>query len=357
MVMKKSDVKITVVGAAWYGDWAKNFYLACQRLGIAADIVYVNAFPAAMGGNRDNLVSFFEKAKLAVQRYVPFLFPFLKKIRRFVSDVELCAKILLGKKYAKHICVYIWVPGSAWVLKLLKQRGISLVLWLGESTIRDASWEPLFDYFDAVFIVYNGIWIDTIKEKRNRERVVLLPLASDETIFFPIPEQPKTTDVVFIGKYSPMRASILEGLRAFNVKLYGYGWEAGFEKYPWLKTVYRGVASTPDLNQIYNEAKIAIGTLWLSKEPYTGPTQRIFDIALSGIFQIAEDIPLSRQLFGDSVEYFSTGEELKTKTEYYLKHEAEREVRAKRASVEGLKYTYTEAAKKILASCGVASEF
>lgn len=349
----KRDFKMTVVGSAWYGDWAKNFYLACRRLGIVTDIVYVNAFPAAMGGNSDSFVSFFEKAKLAVQKNIPFLFSFLKKIRRFLSDVELCSKIVLGKKYAKHICVYVWVPGSEWVLKFLKKRNIRLVLWLGESTARDASWESLFDYFDSVFMVCNGAWFDSIKEKRHRERVQLLPLASDETIFSPIPECRKTIDVVFVGKYLPSRADVLGELKMFDIAIYGYGWEQGFEKYPWLKDAYRGIVSASDINTIYNEAKIAIGTLWLSRELYTGPTQRIFDVALSGTFQIAEDIPLSRQLFGDSVAYFNDVDELKDKIEYYLQRDAERERMAQRARMEGLKYTYTEAAKKILASCGV----
>ncbi len=356
MNMKKNDLKVTVIGSAWYGDWAKNFYLACRRLGIAADIIYVNAFPAAMGGNRDALVSFFERAKSYVQKNFPFLFPFLKKARRFLSDAELCLKIFLSKKHANHICVYIWVPGSAWVLKFLKKRNITLVLWLGESTVRDASWEPLFDYFDSVFMACNGTWIDALREKKNKERVRLLPLASDATIFFPLPNRPKTADIVFVGKYIPARADVMDSLKEFKIKIYGYGWEDGFTKYPWLKSNYCGVASTPALNKIYSGAKIAIGTLWLSKEPYTGPTQRIFDIALSGTFQVAEDIPLSRQLFGDSVAYFNDAEELKSKIEYYLKHDQEREKMAEAARKEGLKYTYTEAAKKILAACGASIE-
>ncbi len=347
------NLHITVIGAAWYGDWAKNFYLACCRLGVVADIVYVNALPAVIGGNRDSLVSFFEKAKAVVQKNIPFLFPLFKKTRMFFSDVELCAKVLLGKSSASHICVYIWVPGSAWVLRFLKKRNIKLVLWLGESTVRNPAWEPLFDYFDAVFMVCNGIWFDSMVGQRNRERVRLLPLASDETIFFPMPDWPKTTDVVFAGKYIPARAEVLGLLQNFKIKIYGYGWEDGFEKYPWLKRVYCGVAPTPAFNQIYNGAKIAIGTLWLSKEPYTGPTQRIFDIALSGTFQVVEYIPLSRQLFGDAVEYFNTGEELKNKIEYYLQHDMERQARARRAHAAALQYTYTEAAKKIIAACGV----
>jgi hypothetical protein len=349
----ENELKITVIGAAWYGDWAKNFHLACRRMGILSDIVYINAFPASMGGNSDTLVSIFEKFKATVRRIVPFLFPFLKKMRKFLSEVTLCMGILVCRQPAKHICVFIWVPGSKWVLRFLRKRNIMLVLWMGESTVRDLSWEPLFDYFNSVFMVCNGIWFDSIREKKNRDRIRLLPLASDETIFSPIPGQMKTTDVVFAGKYLPARAAVLGLLRDFKMKIYGYGWEDGFDQYPWLRDVYCGVAPTPEFNKIYNDAKIAIGTLWLSKEPFTGPTQRIFDVALSGTFQLAEDIHLSRQLFGSSVEYFNTAEELKSKTAYYLEHDAEREAKAQRARTESLKYTYTEAAKKIIASCGI----
>lgn len=349
----KYDLKITVVGSASYLDWAKNVYLACQRMGIPSDIVYTNAFPAAAGGNSDSLVSFFERAKLVVQKYFPFIFPFLKKTRKFLSDIELCLKILIGRRSKKHICIYVWIPGSGWVLKFLKKMNITLVLWQGESTARDASWEPLFDYFDSIFMVYNGIWIDTMREERNRERVQLLPLAADENTFFPLQGAPKTIDVSFVGKYLPSRANVLALIKDCNLKIYGYGWERGFVDHPWLKNVYGGAVPASELNTIYNQSKIAIGTLWLLKEKYTGPTTRIFELALAGTFQIAEDFPLTRQLFGDSMEYFDTGEELKSKIEYYLKHDSEREAKAQQARDVGLKYTYTEAVKKILASCGV----
>lgn len=353
---QKRDIKITVIGSAWYGDWAKNFYLACRRAHIPSDIVYTNAFPAATGGNRDDFVSLFERAKFAVRKYFPFLFVPLKKARRFFSDIELCAKVLFGPPARKHICVYVWIPGSAWVLRLLKKRKIILVLWQGEATVRDPSWEPLFDYFDSVFMVSDGNWIDALREERNRKRVKLLPLASDNTIFFPT-ECSKTSEVVFAGKYLRSRAEVLRVLTGFNLKIYGYGWEEGFAEFPWLKDFYCGAVPTSDMNRIFNESEIAIGTLWLLREPYTGPSTRIFDVALAGVFQLVEDMPLSRELFGDTVAYFNNAEELRDKVAYFLAHRGEREEMARRARAIGLQYTYSEAVKKILSACNEQYEF
>ena len=41
--------RIIVVGAAWYGDWAKLLYNSFLRLGYSTEIVYNNSAPAPFG--------------------------------------------------------------------------------------------------------------------------------------------------------------------------------------------------------------------------------------------------------------------------------------------------------------------
>jgi spore maturation protein CgeB len=355
--MNASDVRIVVVGPAWYGDWAKNFYHACLRLGLSASIVYSNFIPASIGGSSNQGTHIFETIKRTLQRISPQAFRGLKRVRQWFSDREMLLHVgTVDPSRETVIVVFTWTPGSDWVLRRLEKiSGVILVLWLGEPPVRDQRWETTFDRFKAVFIVDEGIWIGSLQEERNRKRVQLLPLASDDAIFHPLPEVPERyrADVVFVGKYFPSRARSLTGVKDHDLKIYGHGWEAGFNDFPWLASAYRGSISSEELNLVYNGARVAIGTLGTPREPFTTTTMRTFDIALTGTFQVCEEVALTKKLFGDSVGYFTNDEELRLSVEWYLSHEDERRKRGARSRAIAARYTYTEAAKKILATCGI----
>ena len=346
-------VSTVVVGAAWYGDWAKLFYQACVRAGLPTEIVYSNFLPAQLGGSNEKAVSFFEKSKVFVKKISPAVFVFLKKIRQRLADIELLARV--GHLDGEVIVTFIWTPGSLWVVKKLKEKeGVKLALWLGEPVERNTTWEPTFDYFDAMFMIDEGNWLDVIKDESHRKKMGLIPLASDDTFFYPLTEKdPKyNSDVVFIGKYLPARAAALEGIKDRDVKVYGYGWEEGFKDFPWLQDKYQGVLPLSDSNKVYNGAKIAIGTLWFHKEKFVTMTQRTVDIALAGTFQASEAIPLTKKIFGDTLAYFGDAAELKKVVDHYLEHEDERVLRAQKSAVIARGYTYNEAVKKIVTACG-----
>ena len=351
--MKSPFSKVIVVGAAWYGDWARLFTNALKRLGENADIVYNNSLPAPLGGNAHTVTSVFEKGKRWLKKFSPKLFAVLKARRQRLAEREILVRLKGLKPGERALVIYTWTPGSDWILKQLKARPeITLVLWLGEPTARDATWEPKFDYFHEVFIIDDGAWVDILSEK-NRQRVKLLPLEADETIFYPLPSVPEKykADTVFIGQYYYYKAKSLENLKDYNLKIYGYGWEKGFEQLPWLKEKWGGPLPTEELNLVYNGAKLAIGTIGTPKDKFTTATMRTFDIGLTGTFQISEESYLAKKLFGDSIGFFSNDEDLKSTVEYYLTHEQEREEKAARAQKIAAGYTYTEAAKKILAVC------
>jgi spore maturation protein CgeB len=349
------NVKMIVVGAAWYGDWAKLYYQACVRAGLETEIVYSNFLPAQLGGSNEKAVSLFEKWKVSVRKLSPGLFIFLKRIRQRIADIELLMRVGHPSE-ATTVVTFIWTPGSLWVVKKLKKRKkVKLALWLGEPVERNPQWEPTFDYFDAMFMIDEGNWLEVIHSEEHRKRMGLIPLSSDQTFFHPLAEKdPKyKSDVVFIGKYLPARGAALAKIKDRDLKVYGYGWETGFKDFPWLEEKYKGVLPLSDSNAVYNGAKIAIGTLWFHKEKFVTMTQRTLDIALAGTFQASEDIPLTQKLFGEAVVYFKDADELKKAVEYYLGHEAERLALAERSRTIALGYTYDEAVKKILSACGL----
>lgn len=356
MENKNAGTRIVVVGAAWYGDWAKNFYLACRRLGFDSEIVYNNSAPAPLGGNSDAVTSLFEKSKVWVRKIGPGVFRFLKNARKRLSEYEILSRVGRadsGKE--KVIVIFTWNPGTPWVLKKLKKRkDVRLVLWLGEPPIRDPSWELTYGFFDLLYIVDEGLWMDELPPK-ERERAVLLPLSSDETLFYPLAEKSDqyTADISFVGQYAESRGATLERLKDHDIKIYGFGWNRGFDKFPYLKKAYYGPLPTPALNLVYNSTKVIIGTLGAPTDPHTTATQRTFDISLAGGFQVSQDIALTNKIFHQTIRTYKTDEEMVKIVEYYLAHESERKRLAAESHEIALHHSYTERAKQILRDCGV----
>jgi spore maturation protein CgeB len=214
------------------------------------------------------------------------------------------------------------------------------------------------DYFNEVFMNNEEAYMCGPKEERNKRRMRLLPLAADDTALIPlaeadIPPQYRGTDVVFVGQYAPWRMESLKRFKDYNMKIYGYKWEDGFEKYPWLKEKYGGNIPLSDVVFVYNGAAIAIGTLGPLGYRLVVPTQRTFDIALTGTFQVSQEVPLTKKLFGDSIAYFKDDDDLKRVVDHYLSRPEERKEKALRSREVALKYTYRAAAKVILRSCGI----
>lgn len=356
-----SPAKVIIVGAAWYGDWAKGFYMACKRLGLNAEIVYNNSLPAPLGGSAHRVTSLFERSKRIAIRLSPALFRFLKKWRRRLAEREILIRVGIPQPGERVLVIFIWTPGSEWVLKKLRsQAGIILVLWQGEPIVRDSSWESLFDYFNHTFIVDDGIWLAELSEY-NRQRTRLLPLSSDESIFYtlssPVPEKYRC-ELSFIGKFIPKRAETLSIFKDKDIKIYGYDWEKGYTQFPWLLGKCFGPISTEEANLVYNGSKIVMGTLGgpkdhlIKKDPYTTTTMRTFDIALAGAFQVCERVALTQRIFGDSIKMYDSPEELRELVEYYLTNSDERRMLAKKAHEIAQGHSYTARAKEILRVVG-----
>lgn len=351
--------RVIVVGAAWYGDCVKNTYRAFLRLGFRTNIVYINSLPAPFGGNKASVTSFFEQTKGKVRKLSPQLFSFLKKVRARISDLELLFRIRVARMKGERVLViFVWHPGSLWIHKKIKQAGIhGAVLWLHEPPIRDSRWNKTYDYFDQIFIIDEGPFWTGELPLDQRARARLLPLATDETLFAPLtaPAEKYCAQVAYVGQYDATRADLLSKLSAHDLRIYGYHWERSFEKHPNLQNCYKGPLPSEALNLVYGSTAVVIGTIGgatgAEKDPHVTATQRTFDISLAGGFQISQNVSLTKKLFGDSIVYFETGDELAALVVYYLSHEEERKSKAAKAHAIALQYTYGEAAGKMAESC------
>ena len=346
--MKPSNV--IVVGAAHYCNWTKNFGATFSRMGYPVEIVYNNSLPAPLGGSSEGVTNIFERSKRIFTKISPGAFRVMKQWRKRLSEREILLRLRRVKAGEGTLIAFVWTPGSEWVLKKIREEwpGAHIALWLGEPPIRDASWPATFKYFDQLYIVDDGLWLEGV-QPTMKEKFKLLPLSSDDAVFHRVDNVPEKyrCEVSFVGRYIPVRARALEALKHLDLKIFGYGWEEGFEEYPWLKEKYKGPLSGEEVNLVYNGSKVVVGTLE-PKDPYTTATQRTFDIALTGTLQVAEDVYLVKKLFGDSAIKFKSDKELGPLIERSLSNEKDREERAARSYTIGLKYTYAEAARKMI---------
>ena len=358
MILK--DTKIIIVGASWYGHWAKDFWEGLTEIGADAEIIYTNLVGGAQptGGTPSLRTQIFALAKRFLRRFAPTVVDFVKRRSQSGAERTLLERadniITSGKKV---LVIFVWTPPSETALRELKKRPVALALWQGEPTARDLGWEPLFDYFDHLFCVDDD-WMARFAEERNRRRAILLPLATNPRIHRPVPpsNDPKyQADVAFVGFYRPQRADMLSAIKHLDLKIYGYDWEEGFHDFPWMREKYFGTLADEEVNLIFNTAKISIGTLGITQNPGPTTTQRTFDIALAGGFQISGWAALTPKLFGDAVVLFRTKEELANLVKHYLARPDERRDMAERArliATEG--HTYAHRARVILKACGIS---
>lgn len=350
--------KIVVVGADWYGGWAKDFYLALRELGMDAELIYTNSVPFA-AGNSDSSALLLERVKKVVRWMGGFFFKTAKHIRTYLAERELLKKLSKFNFEKESVTVIsIWTPLSPSVLQSLKNRGIRLVMWQGEPASRNPEWAKALGYYDHIFIV-DDEWASDFESQELKKKLHLLPLATNPHIHKPISSPQNISeeyraDVAFVGLYRPERARIISVLKDLGLKVYGPGWEAGFIEFPWLKDKYFGILSNEEVMTVFNNAKISIGALGISFNPGPTTTQRTFDISASRKFQLSQYNHLTPKFFGNAVVTFRSTEELREKAEYYLAHPEERDrLSAEAYEITLRDHTYVNRARTLLAECNI----
>lgn len=349
----KEDLRVIVVGPNWYGNWVDYFYKGLVNIGVDARVIYTNTlFGSPTRYSSDSAMHSFEKLKRTIFKMSPWLFGILKGIRKSVAEVDLLRQLQrIDTEDKTTFVVFIWTPPTVGLLRKLKgSKGLKLVYWMGEPLSRDKRWRATLDYFDHLFIVDHEDWIGDLGG--NRGKVTLLPLSSTKEVFKPMELTKKERkkyecDVSFVGLYRRERADTIESIKKFNFKIYGYGWEDAGKESPWLEGKVMGPAQADELVKIFNGAKVSIGSLGISfTEKLPTATQRVFDIALSGGFQLSQKNRLTKEIFGDSVPLFASKEEFEKLLDYYMSRPDERDRLAKKSREIALRNTWDERAEE-----------
>lgn len=346
--------QVIVIGADWHGEWAKDTHLAFQEAGFCSELIYTNS----IGGGSDRSKNI--NAKIRLEKIKQFfrhrarpIFERVKKMRQRAAERTIVSKIRSFRKPGEPLLVVvIWTPLSLSILKRLsKESGITLILWQGEVPEGHPDWVELYPYFDHIFSV-DEEWVPLFGQQ-SADKVTFLPLASSPTKYFPLRDESEYRDfiseVAFVGYYRQERAETLSVLKDHDMRIYGYYWEDGLLKFSWLKDCYRGPLSNQDANKAFNAGKIQIGRIASPIRYGNTVTQRVFDIALAGSFQLSSSSPTLEKMFGSAVPQFQTVDELKKLVDYYLSHPEERNKLALRAHEITLReHTYAARVQIIL---------
>jgi spore maturation protein CgeB len=173
-------------------------------------------------------------------------------------------------------------------------------------------------------------------------------------IFYPMQVSPKEMeeygyDVVFFGSWSKKRVEVLWQIKDLNITIYGAGWHKAPKSFR-KKIMFFPPIFTEKLCKVINMSKINLNML--TQENRDRTNVRNFEIPACGGFQLSEGSNEIKELFveGEEIVCFKSPEELLLKCKYYLEHEEERKLIARKGYerlISG-KHTLLDRAKEIL---------
>lgn len=194
--------------------------------------------------------------------------------------------------------------------------GITKVLWMMDSIYRSEGAFKLIRKVDYLFLFEKT----DIKKLQEEEGVIghFLPLAVDESIYRPLPNQTKDIDILFIGAFHKKRTEYLAEIVKFfsdrNIKIYGQFYSK--YKRPWYhltrkdKNIYTNRNVSPqEANILYNKSKICINIH--HEQSQYGVNQRFFEIYGAGGLQIVDENEYIVDEFkGNEILTYNTKEEM-----------------------------------------------
>ena len=333
IISEKCEMKILVLGNRWHGNWSSTLHDELLTLGHDSkhiDVRFIRKTPIY---------------KMDVLRKKIFLIKLRIKLYREISKRKV-DRIIVITPYS--------IPKEIWTY--VKEKNVPLVGWWGDDPILKKVPVECTKLFDRVYLV-DKTWVE--KTKIINPNAFYLPHAASIKNFHPTPKRQKLYDITFVGdsfsgnSEGVKRAEILKVLYENNLSpiLFGdAGWNKLLSKYPFIKEIYKGPIIRPgQLNSVYNSSKIVLNIH--HSQIKSGTNQRTFEAAASKAFQLSDYRDSVVLHFGESIETYSSSEELVKKASFFLTHPRERMRRAKKSYKTILeKHSYVQRIKILLES-------
>jgi len=239
-----------------------------------------------------------------------------------------------------------------------------VLLWMYDSVQRPdrARCEKHIDHADAVFCFEER---DVDYYAKQGKTAYFLPLACDTTVYYPIENQNKDIDILFVATLytSQKRMRLIKTVvnRFPDARILVYGWYKPFVKTP-LKCLFREKRSVyknrnippVKVNELFSHTKIALNIH--HEQSFYGANQRLFEACGAKTYQICDANPYIESLFPNGeVGLYHKEEELFSLINWALdeNNKQERERRAEAAyQIISEKHTFLSRVREMLEKVG-----
>ena len=133
------------------------------------------------------------------------------------------------------------------------------------------------------------------------------------------------SEISFVGSWSARRQIILGSLYDHQFDLYGWGWQKKINSSNFPNWKINKPISMIEMMQVFLKSKININIFTIENRDLINP--RNFDLSVAGAFQLSERSNELLEVFEEDKDIvcFSSNEELKSKTDFYLKNDTLRD--------------------------------
>lgn len=291
--------KILIAGPLFY-EYSKSVASAFEKEGFTVD-VFDEWVEGSIENSREKITYHLTKDKQAF---------FNRKYEHFNKK--------LRSKYAAFKPDVVFIIRGAILTKetLLFMKSSRLILWMMDSIFLVPNTLKNINLYDHVFL-FEKEDIPILKKQHNID-AYFLPLALDESVYFPIPFAEKPIDILFVGNLYPKRIALLNKVIAhfpeINIKIYGDYFSklrnVGRYLFRKDKKYYTNFTVAPaQLNELYSRAKICLN-IHHNQSVY-GVNQRFFEISGAGALQVCDSHGFIRDNFTNKeILIYETEEEL-----------------------------------------------
>lgn len=283
-------------------------------------------------GYETKIVTYVDNISKIIQRMKIRLMP-LFGIQFFKKKLEKDFNEYVINVFRKYDPQYVLIIKGDIIFSetLEKMKKSILSLWMMDSIVRFKNSMETANKYDYIFLFEK----DDIKLfNDNSIKYFFLPIGYDENIYYPIPEQSKIIDILFVGFMYNNRREILEKLvndfHSYNIIIYGkylslrkistyYKYYIkGYRKYFKNKNI-----SPQEVNLFYNSSKIILNIH--HEQSLAGCNPRVFEILGTNSFQIVDsNIFVKENFTQNEIVSFNSYQDLKEKIHYYFNDDQKR---------------------------------
>lgn len=267
----------------------------------------------------------------------------LAKVEQFKPDLVFCMA---------------QAPMTRQTLTRLRKDGIPTAMWFVEDYRLLPYWRAYAPLYDVFAVIQKEPFFSELASA-GVANSLYLPMAADPEIHKPlelsvVEKKRFGAQLSFMGAGYPNRKTAFRAFIQRGLKIWGTEWEGDSILKPLVQMEGKRI-TTEESVAIFNAAEINLNlhssihaTPPVQKGDFVNP--RTFEIAACRAFQLVDKRDLLPELFAeDELATFSSLEELKDKTAYFLAHPEERQTYAEKAYARVLQdHTYTARMRTLL---------